>query len=441
MYAVIGAGPMGLSMARNLQKQGLPFIGFEIHSDVGGLWDITSPTSTMYESAHLISSKGMTEFAEFPMAEDVATYPHHSELRQYFRDYAKHFNLYPHFRFNTEVLSLSRSDTGWVVTSRSEGQELRQSFQGVMLCNGTLHKPHKPALPGDFDGHVMHSADYKSPEVFHGQRVLIVGCGNSGADIAVDAVHHANSVDMSVRRGYYFLPKFLKGQAIDTLGGVVSLPRPLKQRIDAALIRAAVGRPSDYGFPDPDYRLYESHPVMNTLLLHHAGHGDVGVRPAISAVQGSTVQFSDGSEADYDLILQATGYELDYPFVDSAELHWQGAAPQLYMNIFHPEHDDIFMLGMVEASGLGWEGRNQQAALVATYLKALDQKTPAAAHFKKHKQQHADKRLDGGYAYLPLDRMAYYVNKASYLKALNKHLRQLSKGLAATPSHSRARAA
>ena len=75
MYAIIGAGPMGLASARNLQKLGIPFIGFELHSEVGGLWDIDNPHSTMYDSAHLISSKRMTEFAEFPMADEVAPYP------------------------------------------------------------------------------------------------------------------------------------------------------------------------------------------------------------------------------------------------------------------------------------------------------------------------------------------------------------------------------
>ena len=73
MYAVIGAGPMGLASARNLDRYGIDFVGFELHDDVGGLWDIDNPHSTVYESAHLISSKRMTEFAEFPMPQAMAT--------------------------------------------------------------------------------------------------------------------------------------------------------------------------------------------------------------------------------------------------------------------------------------------------------------------------------------------------------------------------------
>lgn len=436
MYAIIGAGPTGLSMARNLQKLGLPFIGFEIHRDVGGLWDADSPTSTMYESAHLISSKRMTEFKEFPMADDVAEYPHHSELKRYFQDYARHFELYPHFEFDTEVVRAERQhpapDAPWLITTRCKGQEQTREFAGLMLCNGTLHEPNQPELPGEFTGRVMHSSEYKSARDFAGQRVLIIGCGNSGADIAVDAVHHAKSVDMSLRRGYHFLPKFVLGRPIDTLGaGQVALPRPIKQFIDGTVIKALVGKPSDYGLPDPDYKLYESHPVLNSLLLHYAGHGDVTVRKNLRHCQGQTVTFEDGSSGEYDLIIQATGYKLHYPFIDPAELNWTGAAPALYLNCFHPHSDNLFMMGMVEATGLGWEARSRQAELVALYIQQLRNGAESARQLKQAKAEQAGERLDGGYAYLKLDRMAYYVNKQVYNKVLTRHINALRADLPA----------
>src|SRR5690554_3988119 len=217
----------------------------------------------------------------------------------------------------------------------------------------------------------MHAAQYKNAEVFRDKRVLVVGCGNSGADITVDAVHQAASVDLSVRRGYYFLPKFLFGKPVDTLGGKIKLPRWLKQRLDALLIRMVMGKPSDYGLPDPDYRMYESHPVINSLILHHLGHGDITPRRSIARVEGHTVFFSDGEQGDYDLILMATGYLLDYPFIDRQHLNWPETedAPRLYLNMFHPEYDNLFLMGMVEATGLGWEGRNQQARLAALYIR------------------------------------------------------------------------
>ena len=429
MYAVIGAGPMGLATARTLQKHGLRFTGFELHADVGGLWDIANPRSTVYESAHLISSKRMTEFTEFPMRDSVAPYPRHDELRRYFAEFADHFDLRRHFEFSTRVVRTVRATdgAGWDVTTERDGAQCTRRFAGVLVATGTLHHPHQPPLPGAFDGRVMHSGEYKSADVFAGQRVLVVGCGNSGADIAVDAVKQARSVDISVRRGYYFLPKFVRGRPIDTLGGAIKLPRRLKQMVDAAIVRMVVGKPSDYGLPDPDHRMYESHPVMNSLILHHLGHGDIRARRDVAQVEGRTVRFADGESAEYDVILQATGYALHYPFIAREALAWPvgAAAPRLWMHVMHPEDDTIFLMGMVEASGLGWQGRYEQAELVALYLKRLAERHPQALALQREKRAWSGARVDGGYAYLKLDRMAYYVHKDSYLKAMRRHLRAM----------------
>jgi cation diffusion facilitator CzcD-associated flavoprotein CzcO len=433
MYAVIGAGPMGLAVARNLQKLNIPFIGLELHSDIGGLWDIDNPHSTLYRTAHLISSKRMTEFAEFPMADSVATYPHHSEVIAYFRAYAEHFGLRQYYEFATRVLEVTPVGDKWQLRSECGGQEQTRIFDGVLIANGTLHTPNMPTFPGEFSGELLHSAQYRDPSQFHGKRVLVVGCGNSGADIAVDAVHHAASVDISLRRGYYFVPKFIKGRPIDSLGGKIRLPRKLKQKIDAWMIGKVLGKPSDYGLPDPDYKLYESHPVMNSLLLHHLGHGDVKPRRDIQSIEGKRVTFTDGESAEYDMLLAATGYLLDYPFIDRSQLNWpaDADAPQLYMNIFHPGYDNLFMMGMIEATGLGWEGRNLQARLVALYIQQRMQGSTAAESFRQLKNQRVGVALDGGYDYIKLPRMAYYVNKHAYLDALQEHIGQLQQGAGA----------
>lgn len=432
MHAIIGAGPMGLAAARQLQRHGIAFVGFELHNDVGGLWDINNPHSTLYESAHLISSKGTTQFDEFPMPADVPPYPRHQQVGQYFRDYAGHFALRQHYQFATRVVQLERLSQGWRLVSERNGIQREWQFDGVLIANGTLHTPNQPALPGEFSGELLHSSAYKSAQVFAGKRVLVVGCGNSACDIAVDAVHRAASVDLSVRRGYHFLPKFILGKPTDTFGGAVKLPRRLKQLVDGLLVRALLGKPSQYGLPDPDYRLYESHPVMNSLVLHHIGHGDIQPRGDIRAVEGKRVTFANGEQAEYDLILQATGYKLDYPFIDRAELNWpQGSgAPQLYLNVFHPQHDDLFMLGMIEASGLGWQGRAEQAELVALAIRQQQAKHPAAQRFRELVRERCGQRLDGGYAYLSLPRMAYYVHKDSYRAALKQHIGELRQGLA-----------
>lgn len=427
-YALIGAGPSGLAAARNLDRAGLPWQGYEMSSDVGGLWDIDAPRSTVYESAHLISSKTTTQFAEFPMRDEVADYPSHRELRRYFSDFADAFDLRRGFAFGTEVLRVEPEGEAWAVTARGPEGERTERHAGVLVANGTLSEPNVPTLPGSFDGEIIHTSAYKRPEVFAGKRVLIVGAGNSGCDIAVDAVHHAASVDMSVRRGYHFVPKYVFGRPADTLNQGRPLPAPIKQRLDTRLLRMFTGDPTRFGFPEPDHRLYESHPIVNSLVLHHLGHGDIRVRADVERLDGDGVAFRDGTRTPYDLVVLATGYRLHYPFLDPALLNWdgRGGAPDLYLNIVGAR-PGLFVLGMVEASGIGWQGRYEQAELVAAYLRARTEDPEAAEGFERRA---AGPRpdLSGGYRYLGLDRMAYYVNKDAYRRAVRGEIEHLTRG-------------
>lgn len=432
-FALIGAGPSGLAMAKTLLEQGIPFQGFELNSDVGGLWDIDGPRSTMYETAHLISSKRMTEFTDFPMEEGVAEYPSHRELKRYFSAFADRFDLRRHFRFNAEVLKaepLGASGEGWTVTWRdADGETHQETFAGLIIANGTLSEPNMPRFEGEFSGELIHSSQYRSPRQFAGKRVLIVGAGNSGCDIAVDAVHHAQSVDISVRRGYHFVPKYIFGKPADTVGGAIRLPMWLKRRIDGTILRWFTGDAQRYGFPKPDHALYESHPIVNSLVLFHAGHGDLKVKPDIERFEGNMVRFRDGSAAEYDLVLAATGYKLHYPFVEREHLNWRGPAPHLFLNAMHPGRDDVFVIGMVEASGLGWQGRHEQAELVARYLRGLADGTGAALKIRAEKAAGFE-RLTGGMDYLDLPRMAYYVEKRTFRNAVNERIRALKGGRA-----------
>lgn len=439
-YAIIGAGPSGLAAARALQKAGIAFDGYEASTGVGGLWDIDNPRSTMYESAHLISSRTTTQFAEFPM-DSAADYPSHRTLIAYFRDYADHFGLTGRFRFETKVTALTPVGEGWMLrasTGSPAGQgaaieEIERRYDGVVLANGTLAEPHIPTFRGEFTGELMHTSAYKSGRQLEGKRVLIIGAGNSGCDIAVDAVHHAASVDMSVRRGYYFVPRYLFGKPSDTLNQGRPLPARLKQFIDKRVLQAFTGDPVRFGFPRPDYRLYESHPIVNTLILNHLGQGDLAIRPDIDRFDGATVRFRDGTSSDYDMVLLATGYTLDYPFVDRSHLNWTHWSPKLFLNIFPPSFNGLYVMGMIEASGIGWQGRYEQADLIAAYLAA----SPAQQYaFRARVAQEPWPDLTGGYRYLGLERMSYYVNKDAYRAAVKSAAASLRREPAASTDRS-----
>ncbi len=364
-------------------------------------------------------------------------YPGHRELMAYFRSFADRFGLADRIRFGTRVTAVApvggdaTGRSGWLVTSEpvGGGAPVTRTYSAVVLANGTLAEPNVPEFSGEFSGEVLHTSAYKRASTFDGKRVLIIGAGNSGCDIAVDAVHHAASVDLSVRRGYYFVPRYLFGRPSDTLNQGRPLPARLKQAIDTRVLRAFTGDPARFGFPEPDYKIYESHPIVNTLVLHHLGQGDLRVMPDIERFDGDTVHFrgrdgAPGTSAEYDLIMLATGYRLDYPFVDRAHLNWTNASPDLYLNVFPPSFNGLFVLGMIEASGIGWQGRAEQAELVAAYLAAEQDAPEASAEFRRTAQGPWPD-LTGGYDYLGLDRMSYYVNKDAYRRQVKRGIRSL----------------
>jgi cation diffusion facilitator CzcD-associated flavoprotein CzcO len=423
-YAIIGAGPSGLAAARNLQKLGIPFVGFEKYSDVGGLWNIQNPHSTVYESAHLISSKTMTEFHEFPMKEGTPDYPAHHHLNQYFKDFSEHFKLKEHYLFNSEIKKVERTADGmWDIHYNQAGKDQVMKVKGVILATGTLHYPNEPKYEGKFTGEIIHSSKYKSPKSFEGKRVLIIGAGNSGCDIAVDAIHWAKFVDMSLRRGYHFVPKYIFGKPADTMGKM-KIPGFIKKAVQKKILQFVVGDPSRVGFPKADHALFESHPIVNSLVLYHAGHGDLRIQKDIDRMDGKRVYFKGGASEEYDLIVNATGYKLKYPFMNDQDLNWKGARPDFYLNIFHPEYDNLFILGMVEALGIGWQGRYDQGEIIARFIKAVEAKSEGAKKFGKLKREN-NIDLTGGMNYIKLDRMAYYVHKDTYISAIHKGIRSL----------------
>ncbi len=425
-WALIGAGPSGLGAARNLARRGIPFIGFEAHSDVGGLWDIDGSRSTMYETAHLISSRTTTAYDEFPMREGTPDYPSHWQMREYFRDYADTFDLRRHFRFRNPVARVEPDGDEWLVTAEGPGGKAETTrHAGVIIANGLFSTPSIPEFEGEFTGEILHTSEYRRPEAFRDKRVLVIGAGNSGCDIAVDAVGQARSVDMSLRSGYWFFPKYILGRPSDTLNEGPALPPPVKQRIDSRVIRLITGDPARLGFPVPEGKIYETHPVMNTLVLYHAGHGDIRVRPDVERFEGSEVAFADGSRAEYDMVMLATGYRLDYPFIDREHLSWNGTpGPDLYLNIFTPRHRNLFVLGMIEATGLGWQGRYDQSELVAEFIRA-GREAPRLADQMWDRINGPSPDLFGGYNYLQLDRIPFYVNKDAYRREIRRHLAAL----------------
>ncbi|MCC8395438.1 NAD(P)-binding domain-containing protein [Paraburkholderia sp. MMS20-SJTR3] len=426
-YCIIGAGAAGITAAKSLAGQGLAFDIVEREDEVGGTWYYGCDSSAIYRSVHMISSKAFSEYTDFPMPADYPTYPRADQALAYLRSYATRFGLYEHIEFSRTVLDIEpvAGSAQWDV--KLDGDEVRR-YQGVLVCNGHLCKPRMPAYPGRFDGLQLHSAQYKTPDVLKGKRVLVVGAGNSGCDIAVEAVHHAQAVFHSTRRGYYYWPKFLFGLPADELAEwplKLRTPLWLRRFAGECLLRlTTAGQPETYGLPKPDHRLFESHFIVNSTLLYHLGHGDLTPRPDVHELCGDRVRFSDGSEEQVDAIVYATGFELSFPFIDQTYLSWNKNFPQLYLNVFDAQHPNLFFIGLFQTSTGNWPLMDYQAQLVARYLRARDAAPRKARRIDKLIQGDRSD-WNGGVRFTQTQRHSIEVEHFAYRAQLQRLIRRL----------------
>lgn len=419
-FCILGAGTSGLAVAKNFLQAGIPFDCLEREGEIGGNWNFGKPNSSVYASTHLISSKQLTEYTDYPMPEDYPEFPNHRQVLDYLRGYAKHFQLNKHIQFNTAVEKIEPDKQGWRV--RLADGALRQ-YRGVVIANGHNWDPRFPEYPGDFTGEVLHSSQYKTPDVLQGKRVLVVGGGNSGCDLAVEASLHARRALLSWRRGYHLLPKFFKGKPIDQCGEtLLRLRLPLwVRRIGAALVIRWVLGPSELaGLPKPDHRLFESHPIINSRMHSQVAHGDLEVKQDISQLEGDRVKFVDGSEEAVDVILYATGFHISFPFVEKENLNWHEGRPDLFLNIFHPERDDIFCAGLIQPDSGQWGLVDYQSQLISKYLQAREKKLRVASWFARLKQSHSASNQSSSYLDTPRHRLE--VEHFSYRRQIQKLL-------------------
>lgn len=429
IWCIIGAGSSGITAGKTLKQAALPFEIIEREDDIGGNWYYGKPNSSVYKSTHLISSKGMTAYTDYPMPKDYPDYPSHWQVCEYLRDYARHFRIYDHIEFNTTVKAIERTDNGlWAVTV-GKGADYKETtetrlYKGLIIANGHNWDPKWPQFPGEFNGTVLHSAEYKTPDVLRDKRVLVVGAGNSGCDIAVEAAQNAAHTFHSTRRGYWYVPKYAFGKPADVINETplkLGFPVWLRRLVNGVLLRVLVGDLQQYGLRKPDHKLLETHPIINQHLTYYMGHGMITPKPDIAELCGDSVKFKDGSVEAIDVIVYATGFNITFPFIDEQYLNWKDTHPDLYINVFHPEYDNLFVIGLIQPdSGQFWIA-DLQSQLMTRFIDAMETGAPAADEFRRIKRSERPD-MGGGIQYLESTRHYVEIEHHSYRQRIKKLL-------------------
>jgi cation diffusion facilitator CzcD-associated flavoprotein CzcO len=375
---VIGAGSSGITACQNLAERGIGFDCFEKSSTVGGNWRYENDNgmSAAYRSLHINTSRQMMEYRAFPMPVDYPDYPSHFQIADYFDDYIDHFGLRDRIEFRTEVVRAEPTgDGGWSVTVRHEdGSEETREYTDLIVCNGHHWDARwpEPAFPGSdtFPGIQMHAHDYRTPEIFEGKRVLVLGIGNSATDISVESSRVADSTFLAMRRGAWILPKYLLGAPTDkaTSGALARAPLALQSAVMRGMLRLSVGRLSGYGLPKPDHQPLHAHPTVSDELVGRLGHGDIVVKPNIDHFDDDTVVFADGTSEQIDVVIYCTGYRITFPFFDESVVSAEDNRIDLYRRVVSIDQPNLYFIGLIQPLGAIMPLAEAQSSWVADLI-------------------------------------------------------------------------
>jgi cation diffusion facilitator CzcD-associated flavoprotein CzcO len=304
--AVIGAGPAGLAVGACLRKAGVNFIILEPGDKVASSWH------RHYERLHLHTVKQLSSLPYWPFLADYPRYVPRNLVIAYLDRYATNFDLQP--RFGETVRSVRRNRNDWVI----EATQSSISPSYLVVASGFNAEAVMPSFPrlDKFRGKVIHSAQCVNAKPFVGQSVLVVGMGNSGAEIALDLSEGGARTTISVRNGVHIVPRDLFGIPIQIVAIMATklLAPAASERLFPRILDLAIGDLSKHGIKRPNEGILQRVassariPVIDVGTVRKISEGAIKVAPGISTIAGDGASFSGGSSRNFDAVIFATGY-------------------------------------------------------------------------------------------------------------------------------------
>ncbi len=355
--AVVGAGWAGLYATRWLKESGLQVTCFEAADSPGGVWRFREEAGGVARSTRATSSKHFLHASDFPMPAEVPDFPEHAQVLDYLEQYARRFGLGPHLETGRRVRKVVRRGRRWIVGFETpSGERLQRAFDALCVCAGPHRKPrHDPAshpLYRNFAGEVLEAGRYKcSSGLARGETVLIVGAGESAADIAAECARHGARVYWASRRGQWFADRNIGPYAADhftatglraLLGRFGNLEHLIRRFVIAPFIHLAWGR-GGHGIPAWHPRAPYLHQFLNKSRegVLEVYRGRVQPRRAPVRIEGRRVWFQGCDEpADVSRIILATGYEPGWEFL-------RNAPRTLYKLVFAVDDPTLAFVGYV----------------------------------------------------------------------------------------------
>ncbi|GAB3946238.1 NAD(P)/FAD-dependent oxidoreductase [Spirosoma harenae] len=307
---IIGAGPAGLAIAGQLAHRGIPFTILEASEYIGYSW------RNHYDRLHLHTVKEHSALPHLPYPASYPQYVSRLEFVEYLERYVEHFSIKP--LLNQKVVRIQRNSSAndhsidWTVQTETDTFTARQ----VIIATGYNRVPNKPELPGqrNFRGIVWHSHEYRNGAAFREENVLVVGMGNTGAELALDLLEHGANPFISVRRPINIIRREIFGRPVQKTAILLGkLPNWLCDILVGFSQKMTVGDVSAYGLGKPAHPpSYDSRrgrtPLIDIGTLDQIKAGSITVLPDISQINAKSVTFVDGREFPFDAMILATGY-------------------------------------------------------------------------------------------------------------------------------------